>query len=226
MKAQNINDTDKISVWPDLVYREVLAVLISMLGLGIISMLIDAPLESIADPSFSTNPSKAPWYFLGLQELLVYFSPWVAGVAIPTLIIIALMVLPYLDKNIPQNGFQNFPWETAIKITFSAGLVLWILLTVIGMELRGPNWDWQFPLISVVSNDSSGVGDISWVYPLSIFVFLMGAFLIRRKKIDREIANFGFLRLIIAYCTAGTLFLVTIKVLLYIVMDLYLRFGS
>ncbi|MBT4287793.1 MAG: hypothetical protein HOD92_10685 [Deltaproteobacteria bacterium] len=226
METLKSNNSEKVPVWPDLVYREFLAVLIAMLGLGIISMLFNAPLESVADPSFSTNPSKAPWYFLGLQELLVYFSPWVAGIAIPTLIILALMILPYLDKKTDRNGSAVFLWSFAISATFTLGLVLWVVLTLIGMEFRGPNWDWQLPFMTISGNEAPGITDLTWVYPLTIFIFLISAFLIRRRKIDQEIIQFGWFRLFIAYFTAGTLFLVTIKVTVYIVMDLFLKFGS
>jgi hypothetical protein len=227
MDTQDTNSTDKIPVWPDLVYREAIAVLIAMLGLGIISMLIDAPLESIADPSFSTNPSKAPWYFLGLQELLVYFSPWVAGVAIPTLMVVALMLLPYLDIKVKNKRTEHFPWGQAIRFTFTAGLVLWIILTLIGMELRGSNWDWRWPFSTAISSNvqGQGVGDLGWIYPLTIFIFLISAFLLRRKKIDSEINNFGFMRLFFAYFTAAVMFLIIVNVIIHIVVDLLLKFG-
>jgi hypothetical protein len=227
MESQNTNSTEKVPVWPDLVYRETIAILIAMLGLGIISMLIDAPLESIADPSFSTNPSKAPWYFLGLQELMVYFSPWVAGVAIPTLVVVALMSLPYLDLKAKNKGIVSFPWGQAIRLTFTAGLILWIILTLIGMAFRGPNWDWQFPFIAAGFNEKQGqaVGDLGWVYPISIFIFLILAFLLRRKKIDDEINRFGFIRLVFVYFTAAAIFLIIFKVIIYIAKDLFLKFG-
>ncbi len=91
------NKKEWVQVWPDLVLRETIATLIAVILLIGLSMLVDAPLEEIADPSFSMNPSKAPWYFLGLQELLVYFTPWIAGVAIPVFVIIGLMAIPYID---------------------------------------------------------------------------------------------------------------------------------
>ena len=91
------NGKERVPVWPDLVLRETIATLIAVILLMALSVYIDAPLEEIADPSFSMNPSKAPWYFLGLQELLVYFTPWIAGVAIPVIIITGLMAIPYID---------------------------------------------------------------------------------------------------------------------------------
>ena len=86
------NKKERVQVWPHLVIRETIAAIIAVILLIGLSMLVDAPLEEIADPSFSMNPSKAPWYFLGLQELLVYFTPWVAGVIIPVFVIIGLML--------------------------------------------------------------------------------------------------------------------------------------
>ncbi|MFQ6674316.1 MAG: hypothetical protein ACE5GH_05985, partial [Fidelibacterota bacterium] len=90
---------DKVLVWPDLVYVEFIALILVMSLLLIWSIGLKAPLEGPANPSDSPNPSKAPWYFLGLQEMLVYFDPWLAGVIFPTLIILGLMAIPYIDIN-------------------------------------------------------------------------------------------------------------------------------
>ena len=90
---------DKIHTWPHLVRMEFLVALFVTIGLTLWSMIVDAPLEEPANPTQTPNPSKAPWYFLGLQEMLVYFDPWHAGVVLPTLIIVGLMVIPYIDIN-------------------------------------------------------------------------------------------------------------------------------
>src|SRR3989304_3011012 len=82
---------DKVQVWPYLVRLEFLATIIVMAVLVVWSITVNAPLEEPANPASTPNPSKAPWYFLGLQEMLVYFDPWIAGVVLPTLIIIGLM---------------------------------------------------------------------------------------------------------------------------------------
>ncbi len=102
--------------------------------------------EDPANPSSSPNPSKAPWYFLGLQEMLVYFDPWLAGVVFPGLIIVGLMAIPYIDTNPKGNGYFTLKerrWEIT---TFLFGfLILWILLVILGTFLRGPNWNFFGP---------------------------------------------------------------------------------
>ena len=92
------------------------------------------------------NPSKAPWYFLGLQEMLVYFDPWLAGVVLPGLIIVGLMAIPYIDTNPKGNGYYTFR-ERKVEITlFLFGFaVLWSSLIVLGTFLRGPNWNFFGP---------------------------------------------------------------------------------
>ena len=85
--------------WPYFMYTIVLCFLLTTAVLWVWSMVAPAPLEPLADPNKTPNPSKAPWYFVGLQELLVYFDPWIAGVVLPTLIIVGLMAIPYIDKS-------------------------------------------------------------------------------------------------------------------------------
>src|SRR5574341_1153657 len=90
---------DKVHTWPHLVRMEFLVALFVLVVLALWSLMIDAPLEEPANPTRTPNPSKAPWYFVGLQEMLVYFDPWIAGVVLPGLIIVGLMAIPYLDPN-------------------------------------------------------------------------------------------------------------------------------
>jgi hypothetical protein len=99
---------DKIHTWPHLVRMEFLVALFVMVALTLWAMMVDAPLEEPANPTRTPNPSKAPWYFLGLQEMLVYFDPWHAGVVLPTLIIVGLMIIPYIDINPKGNGYYCF----------------------------------------------------------------------------------------------------------------------
>jgi len=140
---------DKIHTWPHLVRMEFLVALFVMIGLTIWSLTIDAPLEEPANPTRTPNPSKAPWYFLGLQEMLVYFDPWHAGVVLPTLIIVGLVVIPFIDTNPKGNGYYCFKdrkWEI---LTFIFGFhVLWVTMIIIGTFFRGPGWNlfwpWQY----------------------------------------------------------------------------------
>lgn len=137
---------DKVLVWPDLVYIEFIALIICAALLIVWSMALPAPLEEAANPTVSPNPSKAPWYFLGLQEMLVYFDPWLAGVVFPTVIILGIMAIPYLDTNKEGQGIYSFERRRMdVSIFLFFWLVLWIFLIITGTFLRGPNWNFFGP---------------------------------------------------------------------------------
>ncbi len=139
-------ESDRVWVWPDLVYTELISLILCSVVLILWSVFLKAPLEQPANRSVTPNPSKAPWYFLGLQEMLVYFDPWLAGVVLPGLIIAGLIAIPYVDKNPKGNGYYTFN-ERKIEITlFLFGFViLWVSLIVLGTFLRGPNWNFFGP---------------------------------------------------------------------------------
>jgi hypothetical protein len=138
--------SDKIQVWPYLVKVEFIATILVMVILVVWSIFINAPLEEPANPTLTPNPSKAPWYFLGLQEILVYFDPWIAGVILPTLIIIGLIAIPYIDNNEKGNGYYTFKERKFAIIIFGVGfLVLWVALIVLGTFMRGPGWYFFWP---------------------------------------------------------------------------------
>jgi hypothetical protein len=133
-------------VWPDLVYTELISLILCSVVLIVWSILLKAPLEQPANPANTPNPSKAPWYFLGLQEMLVYFDPWLAGVVLPGLIIAGLIAIPYIDKNPKGNGYYTFKERKAeISIFLFGFAVLWVSLIVLGTFLRGPNWNFFGP---------------------------------------------------------------------------------
>ena len=192
-----------ISTWPHLLARELVAFLALTLVLVLVSIAFDAPLEAMANPNLTPNPAKAPWYFLGLQELLHYYSPFVSGVLLPGLIIAALAVLPYFDTNLVRAklwgkkrkqrllrlwgavgvtavilamGGAHPVWPVLVPLLLvaavmslgavprrrgafgrwlsSRSLPFWIftwfvivsvVLTVIGVYFRGPNWDFTLP---------------------------------------------------------------------------------
>ncbi len=96
---EKTESNEKLFVWPDLVYTEMLCMILLTIVMIVWSVALRAPLEEAANPTSSPNPAKAPWYFLGLQEMLVYFDPWLAGVVLPGLIIVGLMAIPYIDTN-------------------------------------------------------------------------------------------------------------------------------
>ena len=139
-------ESDRVWVWPDLVYTELISLILCTVVLIVWSILLKAPLEQPANRAVTPNPSKAPWYFLGLQEMLVYFDPWLAGVVLPGLIIVGLIAIPYIDKNEKGNGYYTFN-ERKVEITlFLFGfVVLWCSLIVLGTFLRGPNWNFFGP---------------------------------------------------------------------------------
>jgi len=136
---------NKAYAWPDLVYIELIASLAICAVLIVWSLLMPAPLLHPADPSITPNPAKAPWYFLGLQELLLFFDPWYAGVAIPCLIIFGLAAIPYLDNNKEGSGYYTIDRRRFAIIVFNLGLGLWLLLIIVGTIFRGPNWSFFGP---------------------------------------------------------------------------------
>lgn len=138
------NDTFELT-WPYFMYTIVLCFLLTTIVLWVWSMAIPAPLEPIADPNKTPNPSKAPWYFVGLQELLVYFDPWIAGVVLPTLIIVGLMAIPYLDKSPVGIGEYNYKDRKFAFWVFTIGMIFWFVLIIIGQAFRGPSWQWYWP---------------------------------------------------------------------------------
>jgi hypothetical protein len=144
MEATESND--RVLSWPDLIYSELICAVIFTVILVVWGVLLNAPLEEPASPGKTPNPSKAPWYFLGLQEMLVYFDPWIAGVVLPSMIISGLMLVPYCDKNPKGVGYYTLKERPLAVGTFMFGfLILWISLIVMGTFLRGPNWNFFGP---------------------------------------------------------------------------------
>ena len=133
---------DRINVWPHLLIEEFVAMMIVLAALTIFATFVNAPLRELANPNLTPNPSKAPWYFLGLQELLRYFHPMVAGVLFaPTLVLLALAVAPFVDRN-PSTK----PGDRKIAITlFTMLLMFGAVLTIIGSFFRGTGYNWVWP---------------------------------------------------------------------------------
>ncbi|MCR4413115.1 MAG: hypothetical protein NUV77_11905, partial [Thermoguttaceae bacterium] len=159
-------------VWPDLVYIELIAMVILTALLIAWSLVLRAPLEQPANPVVTPNPSKAPWYFLGLQEMLVFFDPAVAGVILPALIIFGLAAIPYLDVNPKGSGYYTIAQRRFSYVVFLFGfLQLWILLILVGTFLRGPNWSF-FGLYEyrdphkVVAQNNVKLSEYFWVHRL------------------------------------------------------------
>lgn len=139
-------DNEKVLVWPDLVYSELICMVALTAFMIVWAILLKAPLEEPASSVKTPNPSKAPWYFLGLQEMLVYFDPWMAGVVLPSVVVAGLMAIPYIDFNKKGNGYYTIDDRKFAYLTFQFGfLVLWVTLIIMGTFLRGPNWNFFGP---------------------------------------------------------------------------------
>jgi hypothetical protein len=135
-------DDEKVLVWPDLVYTEMICMVALTAFLIIWAICLQAPLEEPASSVKTPNPSKAPWYFLGLQEMLVYYDPWNAGVVLPSLVVFGLMAIPFIDFNKRGNGYYSIEERKFAYLIFQFGfLELWITLIILGTFLRGPNWN-------------------------------------------------------------------------------------
>ncbi|HLE39848.1 MAG TPA: menaquinol-cytochrome c reductase cytochrome b subunit [Acidimicrobiia bacterium] len=133
--------TDKVSVWPHLLAIEFVALLVVLGLLIVFSIFQDAPLLELANPNAQPNPSKAPWYFLGLQELLSYFDPQVAGVLIPGLGLAGLAIVPFVDRN---RSIRPSDRKFAIMV-FTFFVVAAAILTMIGSFYRGTGFNFTFP---------------------------------------------------------------------------------
>jgi hypothetical protein len=139
-------DDEKVLVWPDLVYTELICMVAVTAVLIFWGIALKAPLEDMGSAVRTPNPSKAPWYFLGLQEMLVYFDPWMAGVVLPSLVLAGLMAIPYIDFNRAGSGYYTIDQRKFAYVMFQFGfLVLWVTLIVMGTFLRGPNWNFFGP---------------------------------------------------------------------------------
>ncbi|MGK2929951.1 MAG: menaquinol-cytochrome c reductase cytochrome b subunit [Acidimicrobiales bacterium] len=140
---QDVRSTplDKVHVWPHLLVVEFVAALAVTAFLLIFSIFVNAPLLELADFNETPNPSKAPWYFLGLQELLTMFHPMVAGVTIPGMALFALILAPYSDRN-PSNKPNDRKFIISLM---TIHLMFWAVLVIIGSFFRGPGFNFVFP---------------------------------------------------------------------------------
>ena len=146
VKSGSIQDTkatpqDKVHVWPHLLLAEFLAALAITLFSLLFSIFVNAPLLELADFNKTPNPSKAPWYFLGLQELLTMFHPMVVGVTIPGIGLFVLILAPYIDKN-PSKRPEDRKFAISLM---TVHLMFWAVLTMIGSFFRGPGFNFVFP---------------------------------------------------------------------------------
>jgi hypothetical protein len=146
VKSGSIQDVkalpqDKVHTWPHLLVVEFAAALACTAFLLFFAMFVNAPLLQLANPNETPNPAKAPWYFLGLQELLTMFHPMVAGVLLPGMVLMVLILAPYIDKN-PSNKPEDRKFAIAMM---TVHLMMWAVLVMIGSFFRGPGQNFVFP---------------------------------------------------------------------------------
>jgi len=142
------DDDEQVFTWPHVLVREMVLFVAVVAVLLICAFFFDAPLEEVANPLQPPNPAKAPWYFLGLQELVSY-SAFVGGVLIPGLLVVTLLMLPYFDRKKKGIGIL-FAKERALANTiFAAFLITMFILIILGTYFRGPNWDFVVPWQSI-----------------------------------------------------------------------------
>ena len=187
-----------LPTFPFLVYEEFIASIVMTALLLIWSMTIPSPLEEHANPNLTPNPSKAPWYFLGLQEMLVYFDPWIAGVVVPSLIVVGLMLIPFLDNN-PRGVGRWAPKERPFAYTmFLFGFFLWIFFIPIGTYIRGPSWQWYWPWEAFTTHKEppSGLWDVQPLIGLGLLAAYFGigmlAPVVFFKKFVKELGPIRF----------------------------------
>ena len=135
---------DTVQSWPHLMLRELLLFLLVCIAILGASLLFNAPLEEAANALHSTNPAKAPWYFVGIQELVSY-SAFLGGIVAPALIVLSLLLLPYLDRNPKGTGVWFSRDRKAAVIMFSFFVAAMVILILIGQFVRGPNWGLYWP---------------------------------------------------------------------------------
>jgi hypothetical protein len=235
----------ELHVWPYLMRIEFLAAIIVTFILMVWSITLNAPLEEPANPNLTMNPAKAPWYFLGLQEMLVYFDPWIAGVVMPTLIIIGLMAIPYVDANPLGNGYYTFKQRRIAILSFLFGFLgLWVLMIIIGTFIRGPGWMWFWPgqtwdhnkLVFEVNQDLHRWGIFRYIVPdhwipVAIFggtvigaYYLVTGYLVHKLMTINEFTRKIYGRMsLLQYLTIQAFFITMVALPVKIVLRLLFR---
>ena len=195
-------DSERILVWPDLVFIEFIAALFMLALLILWSLSLQAPLEGVADPANSPNPAKAPWYFLALQEMLVYFDPWFAGVIIPTLLLVILILFPYVDPDRKHTGFYSYRPRKFFMSSFICFFIcVWVYLQFVGNVMRGPNWNFFGPFEPWDSHKVVAITNIN----LSEYLYMV--------FLKRPLPENIFLREIGGFIFLGTYFVVALQIL-------------
>jgi hypothetical protein len=218
-KGKPAEQPDEVFAFPDLVFKEFLAILAATLVLIVWSVAVDAPLKAVADPNWTENPAKAPWYFVGLQDLLVYFDPWIAGVGCPLLIILGLALLPYLDPNPKGVGKYGLRERPLVVPLFLFGYLMWFVLIFIGQFLRGPNWQFYWPWEdwAVEKTAEQALVNLPDALGLALLVAYFGVGLLLPALAHRELfRKMGLVKHVIAWSFVLLMFGVVGKIVLRI----------
>lgn len=172
-------DEDLVMTFPHLVVRELIALLALSLGLVFLAIAFDAPLEEIANPQKTPNPAKAPWYFLGLQELLHYYPPIVSGVLMPALVILALVVIPYFDVNLKREAFWHPRTVAKLAGVWTAVLALSGIFLLTGSHpvwpIVGPLW-FIAAVMTLPAVAPNGRGWLGWLGDRSLAFWIFSWF--------------------------------------------------
>lgn len=173
-----VEEEEMVMTVPNLVIREIIAFEIMVIALALLSLFFNAPLEWIANPEHTPNPAKAPWYFLGLQELLHYFPPVVAGVILPTLVVIALIAIPYFHINVKREGiWKDHPRRTMTALLIVVALISIVLLLYGVYAMVIPTWIVMvFMILPFYSKNKKGF--IGWLASRSLAWWVMTWFVV------------------------------------------------
>jgi Cytochrome b(C-terminal)/b6/petD len=176
-----VKDEPFVMTWPEALFRIMVAAQLVTIALVLVSLLWNAPLEGLADPLQTPNPAKAPWYFLGLQELLHYFPPVVGGVLIPTLVVIALIVIPYFHVNIQAEGLwvRNKPQRLRMLAIVTAALTVFLAVMKVWALLAA-----TLPMAALMAWSAGTTPDASgrlrrWLFSKPLSFWIMTWFLIQ-----------------------------------------------
>lgn len=220
MKMEKRKD---IFVWPELAFMEFMTAIALTIILTVWALLVNAPLLEVASPGMSENPSKAPWYFVGLQELLVYFDPWIAGVMIPAVIIICLIIIPYVDRNPAGSGAYNISVRKFAVLNFILGFSMWWILILIGYFLRGPNWQFFWPRESweTIKAAEESLWSFNPIAGGTGLIIYFGLGLILPRILRRDFYRMcGFGRYMLVLLSLLLMYFVPIKIFLRLAFDI------
>ena len=157
-----------------MIFHELVVAMGTLVFIWAWSVVMNAPLEEAANGNLTPNPSRAPWYFLGLQELLVYFDPWIAGVLLPQFIVQGLILLPYVDTNPEQQGYYSYKGRQLEFWVMSGGFLMWFILILVGSTMRGPSWQLYMPWESWLVHKGNAASTTS--FPVWAGLLCIGGF--------------------------------------------------